>query len=172
VTLDRFLVLARGATVVLLAVVLQVGGGPVVSAFSVHPELPLLLAVAAGVTLGPDRGAVAGFALGLGYDVFLQSPFGLTALVYAAVAYGVGAIQLHMAGQRRRSRMLLVGGGTTAGVVGWVLAGRLLDAVSASVPGVIRVALVAGVVNALLAGAAVRVWGWVVAPAAPQRVPA
>jgi rod shape-determining protein MreD len=170
-TVERALVLGRAATVVLLAVVLQVGAAPVVSLLSVHPELPLLLAVAAGVSIGPDRGAVVGFALGLGYDLFLQTPFGMTALVYAAVAYGCGSVQRHMAGQRRRSRMLLVGGGTAAGVVGWVLVGRLLDAAAPPVPTVVRVALVAGAVNALLAGPATRLWDWVVSPAAPQRVP-
>ena len=104
-TLERFVALARAATLVLVAVVVQVGAAPVVSLFGVHPEVLLLLAVAAGVAAGPDRGAFAGFVLGLGYDVFLQSPFGLTALVYAAVAYGAGSVQSHMTGQRLRSRM-------------------------------------------------------------------
>ena len=35
-----------------------------------------------GWRAGPDRGAVVGFFAGLGYDVFLQTPFGLSALVY------------------------------------------------------------------------------------------
>ena len=102
----------------------------------------------------------------------LQSPFGLTALVYAAVAYGAGSVQSHMTGQRLRSRMSLVGGGTMIGVVGWVLIGRLLDAVAPPVPVVVRVALVAGAVNAVLAGPSTRLWTWALAPAAPQRAAA
>ena len=34
---------------------------------------------------------------GLGYDIFLQTPLGLSALVYCVVAYGVGLFQLPLA---------------------------------------------------------------------------
>ncbi len=59
----------------------------------VAPELPFLLAVLAGFTAGPDRGAMFGFAIGLLYDVLLPSPLGVAALAAAVVAYLVGAFQ-------------------------------------------------------------------------------
>ena len=58
--------------------------------FGVMPDLLLLVAVAAGIVGGRARGAAVGFGAGMGLDVFLQSPFGLSALVYAIVGYAVG----------------------------------------------------------------------------------
>lgn len=61
--------------------------------FARHPfldvklQLLLALVVAVGAAGGPDRGAVAGFALGLMYDFSGNTPLGLMAL-----AYGIGGI--------------------------------------------------------------------------------
>lgn len=61
--------------------------------FAEHPvagvklQFVLAVVVAAGATGGSDRGAVAGFALGLMYDLSGNTPMGLMAL-----AYGVGGI--------------------------------------------------------------------------------
>ncbi|MEI7547492.1 MAG: hypothetical protein WCK21_05470 [Actinomycetota bacterium] len=61
--------------------------------FARHPigdvklQLVLALVVAAGAGGGADRGAVAGFTLGLMYDLGGNTPLGLTAL-----AYGLGGI--------------------------------------------------------------------------------
>ena len=46
-----------------------------------HPELMVLLPVAAGIVGGPEEGAVMGFVAGLAADLLLPTPFGLTALV-------------------------------------------------------------------------------------------
>ncbi len=61
--------------------------------FAQHPlgdiklQFVLALVATAGAVGGADRGAVAGFALGLMYDFSGNTPLGLTAL-----AYGVGGI--------------------------------------------------------------------------------
>lgn len=55
--------------------------------FDVKLQLLLALVVAAGAAGGADRGAVAGFALGLMYDFAGNTPLGLMAL-----CYGVGGI--------------------------------------------------------------------------------
>ena len=61
--------------------------------FAQHPvgdiklQFVLALVVAAGAAGGADRGAVAGFALGLIYDFSGNTPLGLMAL-----AYGLGGI--------------------------------------------------------------------------------
>lgn len=169
-TAPRAVVAGRCAGIVLVAAVLQVGVVSSLSLLGVRPELTLLLAVAAGVAAGPDRGAVVGFSLGLAYDLFLQTPLGLTALVYSLVAYGAGAVQLQMATQRRPARMLCVGAGTAVGIVGWVVAGRLLDAVGPTALTTVRVALVAGLVNAVAAVPATRLWRWVFADVTPNRL--
>jgi len=61
--------------------------------FAKHPvgdiklQFVLALVVAAGAAGGADRGAVAGFALGLMYDFSGNTPLGLMAL-----AYGIGGM--------------------------------------------------------------------------------
>ncbi len=163
--------IGRCVGIVAVAVVAQVGVLSSASLLGVHPELTLLLAVAAGVAAGPDRGLVLGFFLGLTYDLFLQTPLGLSALVYAVVAYAAGSLQRQMASTRRGMKMLFVGGGTAIGVIAWVLVGRLLDLVGPSPANVVKVALVAGLVNGLAGLAATKLWTWVFAPDARTRIP-
>ncbi len=55
-----------------------------------HPDLMLLLPVAAGYAAGPDRGAVFGFITGLVADLFLPTPYGLSALVGCLLGYSTG----------------------------------------------------------------------------------
>ena len=57
------------------------------------PDLGLDLAVAVAFDHGPEAGALVGFLAGLGYDLFLETPLGLTALAYALTAYAVGVLQ-------------------------------------------------------------------------------
>ena len=47
----------------------------------VHPDIMVLLPILAGLVGGPARGASMGFASGLVADLFLPTPFGLSALV-------------------------------------------------------------------------------------------
>ena len=55
-------------------------------------DLVLVVVVAAGITGGADRGATYGFVAGLLFDLLVDTPFGLTALTYALVGYGVGVV--------------------------------------------------------------------------------
>jgi rod shape-determining protein MreD len=67
---------------------------PDVRVADVQPNLMLLLAVAGGIVAGPSSGALLGFAVGLLTDLlFLETPLGLSALVYCLVAYAVGTLQ-------------------------------------------------------------------------------
>ncbi|MCL4448701.1 MAG: rod shape-determining protein MreD [Actinobacteria bacterium] len=59
---------------------------------SVHPDILVLLAALAGLEMGPEYGSIVGFAAGVSTDLFVNTPFGLTALVYALVGFGVGAL--------------------------------------------------------------------------------
>lgn len=89
-TPDRLLALRRGALLVLGVLVVQVGVVSDLEAFGAFGDLMLLTALAAGSVGGADRGATYGFAAGLAYDLLLDTPFGLSALVYALVGYGAG----------------------------------------------------------------------------------
>ncbi|MGH9087511.1 MAG: rod shape-determining protein MreD [Acidimicrobiales bacterium] len=57
----------------------------------VHPDVMILLPVAAGMASGPAEGAVVGFVAGMAADLLLPTPFGLSALVWSLVGFGVGA---------------------------------------------------------------------------------
>jgi len=108
----------RLATLVVSAVVLQVAVLPSLRLLGVVPDLGLVLAVAVAYRSGPETGALVGFAAGLGYDLFLTTPLGLSALTYCLVAYAVGVLQ---SGLLRSPRLLgpMLGGG--AGLAGGLL---------------------------------------------------
>ncbi len=55
-----------------------------------HPDLMLLLPIAFGLSGGSERGAAMGFVSGLLADLFVGTPFGLSALVYTLIGFGVG----------------------------------------------------------------------------------
>src|SRR5437868_12880721 len=61
--------------------------------FGAGPDIMLLLAVVAGIVGGPRVGALFGFAAGIILDLFLETPMGLSALVFCLVGYSVGNIQ-------------------------------------------------------------------------------
>lgn len=81
----------RIAAIVLGAVMVQVC---LLSQFSIagaRPDLGLLVVLAAAFAFGPDDGAIVGFSTGLLLDVFLSTPFGLTAFVFTLVGFAVGS---------------------------------------------------------------------------------
>lgn len=81
---------AKMALVLFSVLVIQVGVVADLPAFGAVGDLMLLTAIATGSVGGPNRGALYGFCAGLAYDLMLDTPFGLTALVYAVVGYAVG----------------------------------------------------------------------------------
>ncbi len=56
----------------------------------VHPDLVWLLPMATGLLGGSMYGAVTGFAIGLSWDLFVTTPFGLSALVACLIGAIVG----------------------------------------------------------------------------------
>src|SRR2546428_7040889 len=126
----------------------------------VQPDVMLLLAVAGGIVGGPKLGALLGFGSGLILDLFLQTPLGLSALVFCLVGYGVGNVQ---AGVLRASWWIPV-----VTTVAACVAGELAYALVATVVGqphlvdlhLLKVAAVVGGTNGVLAPIALRLVGW------------
>jgi rod shape-determining protein MreD len=58
-----------------------------------HADTMMLLPIAAGIVSGAESGALVGFLTGLTADLFLQTPFGLSALAYCLIGFGVGTVQ-------------------------------------------------------------------------------
>lgn len=83
---------ARFALVVLVALVLQVGVLDEVVVLGAHPDVMVLLPIAAGLVAGPSRGAAVGFVTGLVADLVVQLPFGLSALAFVLVGFVAGLL--------------------------------------------------------------------------------
>jgi len=130
-----------------------------IQVFDVMPDFMLLVAVAAGITAGPTRGAALGFASGMVIDLFLPTPLGLSALVFTLVGYGVGVAHAGVLRSAWYIPMLTAGGASTAGVVLYAVAGSMLG--ERMLTGhLVTIALVVGLSNAVLAPVAVGLVGW------------
>jgi len=81
---------ARVGLVIFVGLMVQLAVVNRVSVWSVSGQALIVLPVAAGLAGGPERGALVGFVTGLGFDVFLTTPFGLTALVWTITGFAVG----------------------------------------------------------------------------------
>lgn len=81
----------RVALVGLVVLVLQVCVVSQVTFLGVRGNIVLLFAIAAALETDAQRGAICGFALGLAFDLLLDTPAGLSALTMAVVGYTVGS---------------------------------------------------------------------------------
>ncbi|HJV09110.1 MAG TPA: rod shape-determining protein MreD [Acidimicrobiales bacterium] len=127
--------------------------------WGVMPDFMLLVAVAAGITAGPTRGAALGFSSGMLIDLFLPTPLGLSALVFTLVGYGVGVANTGVLRSAWYIPVLTAAAGSAGGVtlyalIGSVLGERMIDGHLATI------ALVVGLSNAVLAPVAVRFVDW------------
>ena len=146
------MVALRATLLILATLVLQVVVVSQITIFGARGDVVLLLAIAAGVVAGPERGAEIGFAAGLGYDLLLQgTPLGLSALVYCIVGFVVGSIHTSVLRAAGWISVVNVIVASAAGTVVYALVGRVLDqATFSGTPLPIIVAVVA-LLNGLLA---------------------
>ena len=152
-------VAVRTSFVVALGLTFQLGVAGRITPFGVQGDLMLLIAISAGIAAGPDRGATIAFLVGLAYDSNLQTPFGLSALTYAIVAYLVGSLQDSVL---RAAWWIPIASAAAASMVGVILYGVFgtmvgEDLVSLSL---LKIALVVGVLNAIAAPVIVRAMRW------------
>jgi len=114
-------VLFRVGLVLISTLVLQLALFSELRINGVAAQLLLAASVSAGLTGGPDRGSAFGFAAGLLIDLYLPTPFGLSAAAYALAA---GVIGLARDSVIERSPLTLLGFpamGTAIGLVAFVL---------------------------------------------------
>ncbi len=158
----------RTSFVLVTALVFQLGVATNVELFGVQGDVMLLLAVAAGVAAGPDQGAAIGFMSGLAYDLLLQTPFGLSALTYALVAFGVGSLQDSVL---RAAWWIPVASAAAASTGGVILYGVFATVLGEELVGLtlLRVALVVGLLNATAAPVVVRAMRWATGTAGSVR---
>lgn len=130
-----------------------------------HPDLMLLLPIAAGVVGGAELGAGLGFVAGFVADLFLPTPFGLSALTFTIVGFAVGYV-VHSPSENRNAPALLVPlvalAASAAGVMLYAVLGAILGQPQMLKVDLAAVVTVVAVVNALLVVPATRLVGWAV----------
>jgi rod shape-determining protein MreD len=152
-------VAVRMSLLLVVALTFQLSVASRIEVFGVQGDIMLLVAVAAGLAAGPDRGATLGFAAGISFDLLLQSPFGLSALTYALVAYVAGSLQDSVL---RAAWWIPVTTAAAASALGVILYGVFgtvvgLDLLHLSL---LRIAVVVGTLNALAAPVVLRAVRW------------
>ena len=152
-------VAVRTSFVLITLLTIQLGVLANLSIFGVQADLMLLAAIAAGISAGPERGAAIGFASGLMYDLMLQTPFGLSALTYAIMAYLVGSLQDSVL---RAAWWIPVATATAASFVGVILYGVLGTVLGEDLVGweLLRIAVIVAVLNTVFAPFVVRAMRW------------
>jgi rod shape-determining protein MreD len=150
---------ARVSLVLVLGLSLQLSVAPSLQLFGVQADLMLLLALAAGLAAGPDRGAAIGFTSGLLYDLVLQTPCGLSALTYALVAFAIGSLQDSVLRAAWWIPVTTAAAGSTLGVILYVVFGTVVgvEFLGVSIP---KVAIVVALLNAVAAGPTIRAMRW------------
>lgn len=154
----------RTAAVVLVFLVLQLVVLPDLRFGTIRGDAFVALAIGGGLVGGPERGAAIGFAGGLVADLFLQTPFGLTALVLSLVGFAVGMLQtmiIRSAWWIPVSIALLAG---TATAALWALAGAVVGRPELVTSRLLVIAPVVGLFAAFLCPLAMRALRWAWAP--------
>lgn len=114
-----------------------------------QPDLMLGLVVLVALEGGPRRGALFGFGVGLAVDLFVTTPFGLSALVFTLLGYAAGLLREALAGAEGAAVTTAVaGGGAIVGTLGFAI---VLAITGGTVQGLVWVVLTVTLFNAIAA---------------------
>jgi rod shape-determining protein MreD len=138
---------------------------------TVHPDIMVLLPIVAGLVGGPSSGASMGFGAGLAADLFLPTPFGLSALVGCLIGYTVGVTTLALDRTAGWLPPVLAFGASALYEVIYAVLGSVLGQPQMIHVDLTRVVLVVAVVNAVLALPALRLVSWALPAASTEGVP-
>ncbi len=160
---------ARATIVIVVVLLVQHTLLDLVRVGGAHPDVMLLLPVAAGYAAGPDRGAVFGFITGLVADLFLPTPFGLSALVGCLLGFATGTATRGLVRSSWWLPPVVAAAATAAGMGAYAILGAVLGD-----PAMLRTYLVPALVvgtpsAALLAVPVLRFVAWAVPDPGPGR---
>ncbi len=133
------------------------------------PDLLILLPVTAGMVAGRSIGAAMGFGTGMALDLFLTSPFGLSALVYCLLGYLVGAFQGGLVAVSPSVTALAALAASAVGVLLYAASSAVLGQ-PVAVDRLVTVVGLVSVVNALASPLALRVTRWALVDRSRSRV--
>jgi rod shape-determining protein MreD len=150
----------RYGLLIVTAAILQRGVLSQIRIDSAMPDALLVLAVAAGIVGGTDRGATVGFFSGLALDLMVTTPFGLAAISYLAAGVVAGFLESAMVRSARWLTMAIAAVSALVGVGVFALFGTLLGRSDLIDGQLVSVAVVVAVSTAILALPAVRACRW------------
>jgi len=136
--------------VILTALLLQTTAFADLNLLGAKPELLYLVTIVFAILEGPASGAIAGFAGGMAEDFLLDAPKGITALTLTLLGYSMGMARQYIVTPSPILPVMLVAGGTFAGVVFHGVVSFLLGQMDTSWLYLIRVALLSALYNAIL----------------------
>lgn len=154
--------LLRGRVVLVVVVVLTIQQALLAGlrVRGAHPDLMLLLPIAFGLVGGSERGAAMGFVSGLLADLFVGTPFGLSALVYTLVGFGVGMTEGDSLGGGWWVTPLTATVASAAGVLLYAGLGAAVGEGQMLHAHLVTITIVVAVVNGLLAAPTARLARW------------
>ena len=155
---------ARLSFVLFLALTLHLSLFASIHIGDAHPQVMLLVAIAGGLLMGSERGALLGFVAGLLADLFVQTPLGLSALSYALVAFTVGAVQSAVIRSTWWIGPVTALVASFAGVLLYGVLGSLIGQTHFVSPRLLIVAGWVAAMNSLLAVPVTRAVGWATSP--------
>ena len=142
---------------------LRVGG--------VHPDVMVLLPIVAGIIGGPSRGATIGFGTGLVADLFLPTPFGLSALVGCLLGFAVGLATVALDRTAWWLAPVAALGGSALYEITYGALGSVLGQPQMLHVALARIVVVVSVTNAVLALPAMRVMSWGMTQSSTEGMP-
>ena len=140
------------ALLLVTAAVLETALFPAVTLLGFRPDLLLLVVLAIGVHDGPMSGARVGAIAGLLADLLVvQSPIGLSVVIYATIGYVVGIARPYLAPDSITAPILLAFVTGAVGTAGFGVLTSLLAEDRAPIDLVLQAAVAVGLYNTLLA---------------------
>ncbi len=137
--------------------------------FGVCLQVMLLLAASSGLAKGSQTGAMAGFIVGLLYDMVLTTPMGLCAAVFGIVGYLAGYVHTFVHESTWWSRMLAALGVSAIGMFLLPVAFTITGAEGVLTPHVFVVVITVAIFNAALSLPAEWLCNWAIRDEATMR---
>ena len=150
----------RTALVLVTTLLLQVAVTPWLTVLGVQADLLLIVALAAGLAGGPERGARVGFVAGILWDLVVAGPFGLSALTYCLAGYFVGSAQRSVVGPTWWAPIPSAGLAGALAVLFYAAVGVVLGNRGWVDRDTMVIAVVVGFTAALLVLPAIRILSW------------
>jgi rod shape-determining protein MreD len=158
------LVRLRAPVVLLAVLILQCSLGAALRIDGAHPDLMVALVVAVALNGGPARGALVGFVAGIGVDLVVDTPFGLSALTYVLVGYMSGLAFSEVTDVSGWFTPIAFALASAGSVVLFAVLGTIFGQTGMLTDRLGQVVIVVGLVNALLAPAARKLMSWALPP--------